>query len=128
MNKAQALAKARKILGPKAEIRVSKNVPVGEARLGEIERRRALTQTLKTMTEARDSRRASVLKADDEYQRLRTQVTAIEKERDSLHGAHSRRVTVVLQKSWYNEIICDGDNFDEALAALIQKRTAAVAA
>ena len=61
MNQTQALAKARKILGPKAELRV-----------------------------------------------------------------YSSRVMVVLQKRLYTEVICAGDNFDEALAALIQKRTVAV--
>ena len=70
MNQTQALAKARKILGPKAELRVY-------------------------------SRRAG----QDEKGVV---------------------VMVVLQKKSYTDVICTGDNFDEALAALIQKRTVAV--
>lgn len=128
MNATQALAKARKILGPKAAIQVRKSVPVGEERLAEVARRRVLTENLKTLTEARDARRAEVLKADAEYQRLKTEVAAVEKARDSLHGDWSRRVTIVTQTGWANRVEAEGDNFDEAIDELTRKRAGREAA
>jgi flagellar biosynthesis GTPase FlhF len=122
MNQTQALAKARKLLGPKAGIRINSGVPVGEEREAQFAKRRALTEALKALKEARDARQREVLAADAEYQRLRSEAQAMEKERDGLCGAWSRRVTILVNRGFANEVVAEGDNLDEAIAALEAKK------
>ena len=121
MNQTQALAKARKILGPKAMIQIRKSIPIGEERDAEIARRKVLTGELKVLTEARDARRSEVLKADAEYQRLKNEAARIEKERDNLHAGWHRRVSVGVDAGIGFYVKAEGDNLDEALADLEAK-------
>ena len=122
MNQAQALAKARKLLGAKAAIVVRNSVPVGDERRAEIEQRRIASERLIALKAERDARRAYVLNADAEYQRLRSEASALEKERDNLHAIYHNRVTIVTADGWFNHVRAEGDNFDEAVAALEAKQ------
>ncbi len=73
------------------------------------------------MKESRDARRAEVLKTDAEYQRLRAEAAAVEKERDSLYAGYHHRVEVIIDGGFSYRVEGAGDNFDEALAALAAK-------
>lgn len=122
MNATQALSKARKILGPKARIEVRNSVPVGEARLAEVERRKVLSEKLKELQVARDARLNEILKADAEYQRLKLEVNTVMKERDNLHASYHRRVRIGVDSGIGWHVRAEGDNFDEALADLASKQ------
>lgn len=124
MNSTQALAKVKKLLGPKAVIEVRKSVPVGEERIAEVARRRELSESLKALQAERDARMNAVLKADAEFQRLKSEAAAMEKERDNLHGGWHRRVTIKTDQGYAYRVEAEGDNFDEALANLASKKAA----
>jgi hypothetical protein len=126
MNRTQALAKVKKLLGPKAVIEVHDKALVGDAR--ETARAEYVTarDRLADLTAARDARRLEVLRADAEYQRLKRETAEAEKAMEQRRGAiYHRRVRVKIDKGWCYSVESEGDNFDEALAELEAKRAAA---
>jgi hypothetical protein len=124
MNSTQALTKARKLLGPKAMIEVRRTALIGEAREAAEVEYAAARAKLREAKEAKEARYIAVLKADAEFQRLKSELKeAEEREAVARHAARLRRVLV--DKGWACEVKSEGDNFDEALAALEAKKAAA---
>ena len=121
MNQTQALAKAKKVLGPKAIVQVNSRVPVGEKRAAEIQLRSVLTTELKALVEARDARRNELLKNDAEFQRLKQEAIDKEKARDNCHAGYHHRVEIGVNGGFFTSIRAGGDNFDEALANLTSR-------
>jgi hypothetical protein len=126
MNSTQALTKARKLLGPKAMIEVRRTALIGEAREAAEVEYAAARAKLREAKEAKEARYIAVLKADAEFQRLKSELKeAEEREAVARHAARLRRVRVLVDKGWACEVKSEGDNFDEALAALEAKKAAA---
>lgn len=126
MNQTQALVKATKLLGPKARLRINPKVPVGDARLAEVAKRKELNETLRAVKLERDARMAELLKADPEYQRLKDLATKTEKARDNLYDSLHYRVEILTNHGgWYNRVESQGDNFEDALDKLAKKKVKA---
>lgn len=118
MNLAQALVKAKKILGAKAYITTYPRALVGEEREAALAAQREAIAQRTAAKEARDARRSAVLAADPEYQRLKAEWIAAEARVESFGGLYRKRVEIGTRGSLFNSIKADGDNFAEALAAL----------
>jgi hypothetical protein len=123
MNSTQALAKARKLLGAKAFVRVNKGALAGE------ERQTAITAHLDALTkrtaaeEALTARRTAVLAADVEYQRLKAELAAARQAVEACRvGIFNQRVDIGTASGWFHTIHASGDNFAEALESLAEKK------
>ena len=124
MNATQALAKARKLLGKAAFIRVNDKAPVGDVREQMHTDWLAAKDAQTAAQDALDARRAAVLKADAEYQQLKCDLAAAKERTEGLCGFNRRRVEIGSSGGMFNTIHADGDNFTDALDALAAKRSA----
>ena len=124
MTAAQALAKARKLLGPKALVRFDAKAPAGLEREINLANLKATAIEVKAAEEAMNARRAEVLRADAEYQRLKLEHAALVKRRDSIPSWHQRRVTIGTDGGFFFSVKAEGDNYAEAVAALTTEEAA----
>jgi hypothetical protein len=139
MTAAQALAKARAILGPTAAIFVNERALVGEMREAALQVRAEVDAA----TKAKNARFVEILAADAEYQRLVDACADAERREVRMLAArmpspHQRRVLIgtasepSLQRVVVNKVlktvfkeVCAGDNFTEAIEVLRSRREAA---
>ena len=128
MNRTQAIAKLRPILGKKIAWREDDRALVGEAReAAELKRLEAAAAS----EAARAARRAhyeALLAGDAEYQRLKAEAEAAETAAKQAAGfAYRHRITVgtidsVLGAFW---VKAEGDNWQEVVDILTKKKIAA---
>lgn len=122
MNSTQALAKARKLLGAKAFIRVNDKALIGEARQQQRAEFLKARDAQAVVKAALDLRRAAVLRADAEYQRLKSDYAAAVQLTESHGGFNHQRVAIGTSSGMFNTIHAQGDNFSEALDTLAVRR------
>lgn len=122
MNQTQALAKLKKIIGPKFGYRINKDAPGPEER----ERRRAeflrTRDAMKAADEARAARLVEVLAADAEYQRLKAAHAAAKREHEAVPSYHHKRITVGRVGSLFFTTIADGDCWAEVVDRATEAR------
>jgi hypothetical protein len=95
MNRAEALKRLRPILGKRLAYQENPKAPVGEAREDAREHYRIAVADFNRLDDEREKRRAALLAADPEYQRLRAACAEADRRRNR-HGSLSRarRLTV----------------------------------
>lgn len=119
MNQTQAIAAMKKLWGSKAAWRYNEQALKGEDREQQGREADALREKQRAAREARDARRAELLK-DPEYLRLVAEHQAAEKAADlSASNYRARRVTVgytgsVAGLTFFN-VVAEGDNWQEAI-------------
>lgn len=115
MNQTQALAKLKKIIGPKLGYRIDKGAPDADER----ERRRAeFLRTCDLMLaadQARAARLAEVLAADAEYQRLKAAHAAAKREHEAVPSYHRKRIMVGRVGPLFFTTLADGDCWAEVV-------------
>lgn len=116
MNQSQAIAKLRKILGPKFGFRVDKTALDADGRAKASAEVKRLNEKKATVSEAMEARRAELLR-DPVYQALRAEHAELDALRSkALHAAHSKRITVGTIGEMFFSVRADGDNWDEVVA------------
>lgn len=120
MNRNQAVAKLRPMLGKRLAWREDERALTGEAREAALAILEAANARKRELCEARDARRRAVLEADTEYQRLCQAASDAGSEASKMAGrAHRRRVTVGTTSSvggiGFFHVAADGDNWQEAV-------------
>lgn len=125
MNQTQALSLLKRVIGPKLGYRIDNKAPDADERERLRERFLAARDAAKAAGEAMTARRAAVLKADAEYQRLKEASIAANKARDDVPSYHRKRITVGRSGSLFFNVEADGDNWDEVVAKVCKKEQAA---
>ena len=119
MNQAQAIAKLKKLIGPKFGYRVDPKAPDAEER----ERIRGLialaADEVRIAEAARTAKREALLAGDPEYQRLKAAHEAAKQRREGLPSVHHKRVTVGRVGSVFFSVVADGDNWSEVVEKVL---------
>lgn len=123
MNDKQAIAKLKKLLGPKYMARINDRALVGEAREAAQEQARGAIEARNAARAAQQARFDELMK-DPEYRRLKAVCIAAETVCERKLGeARSRRITVGLDSGFAFHVKAEGDNWDDVISAL-EKETA----
>lgn len=125
MERAVAIKKLGKILGKSLGYRVDPKAPVQEDRdearaklKVEVEKRNALDKL-------KSERMAAILKADEEYQRLKAEVEAARKTCSDLQSITMHyRFTVGTSNGMFFMVKAQGDSWEEIIAKLTEKQAA----
>ena len=123
MNRTQALAKLKKVLGKNLAYREDPAALVGDEREAAKVKREVLHDAKKLIGELRDARRAEVLAADAEFQRLKGQYERAREAADKA-GAEvfGRRITVGTRSGvggfHFFNVKAEGDNWQEVVDKL----------
>jgi hypothetical protein len=126
MNQTQAIAKLRKLLGPKMGYRVDPKALAAEEREQMLEQSRQLRVQRDELRAARDALRAELL-SDPRYVELCKQAKALEEAQMSAYSrATHKRVTVGRVSSLFFHQVADGDNWAEVVEAVQAKEGAEV--
>lgn len=125
MNQSQAIARLKRTIGPAFAYRVDDTAPDANAREQRRERFIAARAAANAALEALQIRRAAVLAADAEYQRLKAASMAANKARDDLPSFHRKRITVGRASHGLFSVEADGDNWDEVVRRVCEKERAA---
>jgi phage protein D len=121
VNQTQAIAAMKKLWGAKAAWRYNEHALRGEDREQQGREADALREKQRAAKEARDARRAELLK-DSEYLRLVAEYNAAEKAADlAAYNYRARRVTVGYTGggaglTWFH-VVAEGDNWQDAIDA-----------
>lgn len=122
MNRTQALAKLKPILGAKMAWREDPKALVGDERIAMMATAREKNVEQKALAAARDARCAAVLVADAEYQDLRTRAAAACKEFEhASYYAHHDRITVGVSGGMFFSVRASGDNWAEVVQKVLDK-------
>ena len=116
MNQAQALAKLRKVIGPKLGYRIDPKAPSAEQREEARTKLRDARERRDAVEAAMKARREELLR-DPTYQELRKQYQSLDEE-CSLHSSRSykKRITVGVAGGMFFSVRAEGDNWDEVVA------------
>jgi len=126
MERAVAIRKLGKILGKSLGYRVDPKAPDQDDRDEARAKLRDATPKRDALSKALDARRAEVLQADVEYQRLKAEHAKAKKDCDELFGITCRyRFTVGTSNSMFFIIKAQGDSWEEVIAKLNHEREAA---
>jgi hypothetical protein len=121
MNKTQALAKLKPILGKSMGYRVDDTAPDAEER----ERRRVAYREAHIAAiaarEASKARHKALVEGDAEYQALSAAAAKAEKYKESLPAAHHYRITVGRNESFFFSVKAQGDTWDEVVSQLCKQ-------
>ena len=119
MNRTQALAKLKKVLGKNLAYREDPAALVGDEREAAEVKRKVFRDLQKLFGELRDARRAEVLAADAEFQRLSAQYSAAREAANKASGdAYGRRITVGTSSDLFFHVKAEGDNWQEVVDKL----------
>lgn len=121
MNRNQALAKLRPILGKQMGYREDRTAAVGEARDQLRASNIALQERKKAAKEALEARRIAVLAADAAFQSLLDAYTAVSAECEKAPSSSNRRITVGIVSPMFFSVRAEGDNWAEVVEALTAK-------
>lgn len=123
MNRAQAIAKLRPILGKTMAYREDPKALVGAERVAMQQTAREKNVESKALEAARDARRALVLKADAEYQDLRTRAEAARKAfEQASYYAHHDRISVGVNGSMFFSVRASGENWADVVEKLTRAK------
>lgn len=130
MNRTQALAKLRPILGKSIAWREDDRAPTGEARISAQEAYAAAQAAHMAAKAAREERYKAILEGDAEYQRLRAEATKAHEARDKAGSlSRHRRITVGTRSDvgglGFFHVRAEGDNWQEVVDILTKKKAAA---
>lgn len=119
MNKATALKKLARLLGPKMLYSEHPDALVGEARETAEETWRELRAVSEAASNAADARRKEVLANDAEYQRLCNEYRIARKRMDEAYSlSRHRRVQVGRDSGLFFHVMVEADNWQEAVDAI----------
>lgn len=122
MNQTQALAKLRKLLGPKMGYRINDKALPADKRAGASLLLRETVARLKEVEGVMHARSDALLSQDAEYQTLRKRVNELTKERGALTSAcMHQRITVVTTGAMFNSVQAEGDNWDDVVRQVTSK-------
>lgn len=121
MNKAQALAKLKPVLGAKLGYRIDDTAPDAEER----ERRRTAYReahiAAQAAREASKARLKVLLAGDAEYQALSAAAGKAEAYKESLPASHHYRITVGRSESYFFSVKAQGDTWDDVVSQLCKQ-------
>lgn len=125
MNATQAMTQLRTLLGKNAVLRDSKRPSSPEMREQQHAKHRAVSERKKIAAAALDARRAEILAADSEYQRLLAEYESVraEKERTPM-GLHCR-YSAGRDHSFFFLVDAEADTLAELVAKVREKKAAA---
>jgi hypothetical protein len=116
MNQQQAIAKLRKMLGPKMAARVNEKALPGEKRAEESRKVPALQARTRELEAALHARRAELL-ADPAYQALKAELEAARNAADlTRHRAAQKRITVGVNSALFFHVRAEADTWAEVVA------------
>jgi hypothetical protein len=121
MNERQAIARLRKLIGPKLAYRVDHKAPTADER--EVIRAKydAAKQAADAAVAARKARYEQLLAGDAEYQRLKAEASAAETAATKARaGLHARRITVGRDQGWIFSVVAEGDNWSEVVDKVVK--------
>jgi len=121
MNQSQALAKLKKVLGPKMRYRVDPKAPDLKERKSIHAAYEAASEAERVARDACTARLDHLKKWDAKYQKLLAAFKAAEHHKDSLPSAHSFRVTVGLDQTLFFSVKAQGDTWDEVVSQLCKQ-------
>jgi hypothetical protein len=122
MKRADAIKALSKLLGKRLMYEEDPKAPTSDERSASSARLRTLNADLQLATAHTAARRAEVLKADTEYQRLLSKQADLTKERDLVRGECLRyRITVGIDNGFAFAVTAQADNWAEAVAAVKSK-------
>ncbi len=125
MERAVAIKKLGKILGKSLGYRVDPKAPDQDDRDEARAKLREEAPKRDAMNKAVEARRAEVLNADAEYQRLKTELAEVKKVCDELFGITMRyRFTAGVMNSMFFHIKAQGDSWEEVISKLTVKEAA----
>lgn len=123
MNRKQALAKLRPILGSKMGYREDYKAAIGEEREQLLAANIARQQRKQAAKAALDARRVAVLAADPEYRALSDEYAALSAECEAAPSAYARRITVGVMSSLFFSVRAEGDTWAEVVEKVTSKTT-----
>lgn len=115
MNQSQALAKLKKIIGPKLGYRVDQKAPDADERERRREEYLRTRDAMKASDEARAARRVEVLAADAEYQRLKAAYLEAKRVHDAVPSFNTKRITVGRSGAMFFSVVAEGDTWAEVV-------------
>jgi len=122
MNRADALKQLGKLLGKSFGYRVDLDAPTAEERETAQAALTVASEKAKTLLEQKEARIKTLLEADAEYQRLKTDHEAAKKERNHLAGVcHQYKFTVGTSSEMFFHVKAQGDSWEEVIAKLKAK-------
>lgn len=125
MERAVALKKLGKILGKSLGYRVDPKAPDQDDRNKARAKLPDATAKRKALSEQMEARRAAILQADAEYQRLKTDHAEAKKCCDELFGITCHyRFTVGVSNSMFFTVRAQGDSWEEVISKLTVKEAA----
>lgn len=125
MERTIAIKKLGKILGKSLGYRVDPKAPDQDDRDEARAKLREATPKREALSKALDARRAEVLQADIEYQRLKAEHAEAKKDCDELFGITCRyRFTVGTSTSMFFMVKAQGDSWEEVIDKLTVKEAA----
>lgn len=120
MNQTQALAKLRKIIGPKLGYRIDPKAPTGEEREVMRAHFQEATAIVQAAEAARMARYNELLNGDAQYQLLKVAAKAAgEAKERTKSNLYRKRITIGVNNSLYFSVRADGDNWDEVVGKVI---------
>lgn len=120
MNRTQAIAKLKKVLGPDMGYRENPKALLAEDREAVRVKRDVVQDVHRGIKEALDKRRQEILAADEEYQHLSREYQRTRKALEALNGnLFARRVTVGKCSDLFFSVKAEGDNWQEVVDKLI---------
>lgn len=121
MNNAQAFAKLRKLLGPKACYRTSDSAPDADERV-ELQAKIDPLREARAAAEAAMKARRAELLSDPEYRRLCDEYARVRKEHEeTCSRARWYRFTVGRSNNIFFEVTAEGDSWTDVFAKLEAK-------
>jgi len=125
MERAVAIKKLGKILGKSLGYRVDPKAPDQDDRDEARAKLREESPKREALKKAMEARRAEVLNADAEYQRLKAEHAEAAKLCDRLSSIqYHYRFTVGTSNGMFFSVKAQGDNWEEIIAKLTEKRAA----
>lgn len=122
MNQTQALAKLKRLLGPKLGYRINAKAPTADERAELRAGFDELQAAEKAAEAAREARLVELLANDAAYQRLKAEAIAAKKAAADVRGKLYRyRITVGVSGAMFFSVMAEGDNWDEVVRIVAAK-------
>ena len=120
MNRTQAIAKLKKVLGPDMGYREDPKALLAEDREAVQVKRDVVRDVHNVIKADLEKRRQEILAADEEYQRLSREYQRTRKALEALNGnLFARRVTVGKCSDLFFSVKAEGDNWQEVVDKLV---------
>ena len=121
MNKTQAIAKLRKIIGPRLAYRIDRDAPNAAERAASRAEWTVAKQAAEQAETLRKARYEELLK-DPEYQRLKAAATDAHKAAENKRvGLMRHRITVGRDEGFCFSVVAQGDDWDEVVSKSLER-------